>query len=726
MKMKYFYIITAIIVAIGTLNSCYENIIDETPDNPGNSGNTESVEFKEIQITNKVDITDLPSGIEISDLKIISLGGEAAVNTNGTAEVTTFEGQLPQILMLTNSNDELLLMARGDFHERETNEISARSTAIALVTMHPALSGVKSHTYNQLEELVTECSAFPELEGIITELVQNGQTFLDPNNINLTTALNKVFEQVVAASEEEELYEEELPNIGEEPISYSSYSRAPAYKGVTTIAGINVGPFYVTTSGSKLIIENYSLTPLYSGTITHHDITEEFDIPSGGDRGVTYFFDNSWGSEKVEYKFVQEGEYQFFFDKTTGESYFDQARHTICNVLEALGLPLSKGWIFKISDDLLEFTRDRGLDIVGLITEPGDISAWDITCTVCGALIDYIKDGRLERILLQAGTTQFAAQMTQTVLQKIVAAYTVYQACRGTINAVMRITMRLEAPDNVAFGLYYYQGEITTATRASLEKYSGDEQEGIVGHRLNEPVRVKVTTIGSDGSEVAASNFHRVKFETDAHNGPVRDEIVATDAAGYAQTFWTLDPENEEPQYLKAVVIDIVTNEVISDEVVFCATPTQTADVTFTLDWNPTDSNCDIDLHIYDPDGHHIWYADMYCSCGGYLDRDDLHGPGPEHVYFTEAKPGRYDIYVRHYNSDTRGTVGFTVTTEYNGRRFVNRSSVSYHETVYIGTLDVGGNSSASATRGIQQNNSARFYYDENVASRPIENLPKK
>ena len=718
---KYIYIITAIIIALGTLVSCHENIIDETQ----HDGQGEDKGFKDIQITNKIEIKDLPNNYEVGDLKIISLSGEESVDINGTSKIITYEGQFPQILMLTNSNDELLLMAREDFHEGETNEMSVRSTAIALVTMHPALSGVKSHMYYKLEQLVTECPAFLELEEVIAELVENGQTFVNPSNVALTTALNKVFEQVVAATEEE-TSDGELPNLGNRAISNtSSYTRAPELKGVTTIAGINVGPFHVTTSDSKVVIENYSLTPLYSGLVTHHDKTENFDIPSGGDRGITFFFDNSWGSEKVEYSFVQEGEYQFFFDKTTAESYYDQARHTICNVLEGLGLPLSKGWILEMSDDMLKFMTARGFDIIGLISNPNK-DAWDITMTVCGGVIDYIKEGQLEKMLLKIGTTQFAAQMAQTILKKVVAVYTVYQACRGAINAVMRITMRLESPDNVAFGLYYYQGEITTATKASIAKYSGDEQEGLIGRRLNEPIRVKVTTIGSDGSEVTASNFHRVKFETDVHNGITLDDVVATDPEGYAQTFWTLDSDNNETQYLKAVVIDIVTGEVISDEIVFSATPTQTADVTFTLDWNPTDSNCDIDLHVYDSEGHHIYYGDMYCGCGGYLDRDDRHGPGPEHIYYTQAKPGKYHVYVHHFESDTKGTVGFTVTTEYDERRFVNRSSVSYHDNVYIGTLEVGRDSIVSTSRSTKQSRSTRFYYDENAPVLSIDKLPKK
>lgn len=710
------------------LVACNENIIDETINEQEIEDDTE---FNSIQIINQIEVKDLPENMQVSDLKVLSLNGEESVDIDGTTKVMTYEGYLPQLIMLTDSNDELLLMARGNFHEGETNEISVRSTAIALVTMHPALSGVKSHVYHKLEQLVIECSSFNELEEAIAESVRNGQSFVNPDNITLINALNKVFEQIVSATDEE--MPEELPNLdsGATMVYSSPYTRISELKGVTTIAGINVGPFHVTTSGPKVVFENYSLTPLYSGSVTHHSIIDNFDIPSGGDRGITFFFDSGWGSEKVEYQFAQEGEYQFFFDKTTTESYYDQARHTICNVLEVLGLPLSKGMLFKLSDDMVQFMTARGFDIIGFITRPNpnpDLqkTAWDITKIVYGGIIDYIKEGPFERFLLEIGYRQLAAQTAQAVLKKVVGIYTVYQACRGAINAVMRITMRLESPDNVAFGLYYYQGEITTATKASLAKYSGDNQEGLIGRRLNEPVRVKVTTIGSDGSEVLASNFHRVKFKTDVHNGTALDNIVATDPDGYAQTYWTLDPDNTGTQYLKASVIDIVTGEVISDEVVFSATPTQAADVTFTLEWSPTDSNCDIDLHVFDPTGHHIYFGEMTCGCGGYLDRDDRQGPGPEHIYYTQAKQGKYLVYVHHYDSDTRGSVGFTVTTEYGERRFVNRSSVLYDEYEYVGTLEIAGNSNALESRVTAQKPAISFYYEENAPVFSPKDLPKK
>ncbi|MBR5860399.1 MAG: hypothetical protein IKY71_03535 [Bacteroidaceae bacterium] len=720
---KTSFIITAIVAMIGTFFACNENIIDETT---GSKPENEETGFKEIQVAYKIATDDLPQGTQLSKLKIVSLCGEENVENDGTGRAMSYEGNLPQLLMLTDSNDELLLMARADFNSEETQELSARSTAIAMVTMHPALSGTISEVYPQLVQLITECPSFNELEELIAETTRNGRPLFDSGNTALVTALNKVFEQAVATGDEEE-NDGELPyEEGIETPEYAhTYTRAPQLKGYSTIAGINVGPFYVKTDGAKVIFTNYSLTPLYSGTIKHHNTEENFDIPSGDDRGISFFFKNDIGSNDATYTFTREGEYQFYFDKTTAESYIDQGRHVVCNILEVLGLPLDQKWIMKTASDMVTFMTARGMDIAGLFTNP-NTDAWDIAETVSLGILDYIKEGHLEKMLVQAGARQVAAQFVQTALKKFMAGYTIYQACSGTINAVMRVTMRLESPDNVSFGLYYYNGKITTATKASLAKYSGDNQDGLIGRRLNEPIRVKVTTIGSDGSEVLASNFHKVVFETEEHNGIAHADTVSTDPFGYAQTYWTLDQENKETQYMKAKVIDIVTKETISETVTFSGTPTQTANITFRLDWSPTDPNCDIDLHVYDPEGHHIYFSNMYCACGGYLDRDDLHGPGPEHIYFTEAKPGKYRVYVHHYYSDTQGTVGFTVTTGYNNDEYVNKSSVSYLKVAYIGTLEVTGTPYAPASRAAAQETNTRFYYEENVPEIPTYMLPKK
>ena len=126
---------------IGTFFACNENIIDETT---GSKPENEETGFKEIQVAYKIATDDLPQGTQLSKLKIVSLCGEENVENDGTGKAMSYEGNLPQLLMLTDSNDELLLMARADFKSGETQELSARSTAIAMVTMHPALSGTIS------------------------------------------------------------------------------------------------------------------------------------------------------------------------------------------------------------------------------------------------------------------------------------------------------------------------------------------------------------------------------------------------------------------------------------------------------------------------------------------------------------------------------------------------------------------------------------------------------
>ena len=123
MKNPYFFAITLIVAAMMALVACNENIIDETINEQEIEDDTE---FNSIQIINQIEVKDLPENMQVSDLKVLSLNGEESVDIDGTTKVMTYEGYLPQLIMLTDSNDELLLMARGNFHEGETNEISVR------------------------------------------------------------------------------------------------------------------------------------------------------------------------------------------------------------------------------------------------------------------------------------------------------------------------------------------------------------------------------------------------------------------------------------------------------------------------------------------------------------------------------------------------------------------------------------------------------------------------
>lgn len=69
--------------------------------------------------------------------------------------------------------------------------------------------------------------------------------------------------------------------------------------------------------------------------------------------------------------------------------------------------------------------------------------------------------------------------------------------------------------------------------------------------------------------------------------------------------------------------------------------------ITVTLSWG---RQPDVDLHIYEPSGRHVYYKKKRGK-QGYLDVDDTDGRGPEHYYVSCNKltPGTYRIGVNYY-----------------------------------------------------------------------------
>ncbi|HOX84141.1 MAG TPA: hypothetical protein PLS08_14020 [Chryseolinea sp.] len=87
------------------------------------------------------------------------------------------------------------------------------------------------------------------------------------------------------------------------------------------------------------------------------------------------------------------------------------------------------------------------------------------------------------------------------------------------------------------------------------------------------------------------------------------------------------------------------------------------------LSWNTA---TDQDLHIIDPSGAEIYYANSYSSTGGELDYDNTSGFGPENVFWaTDAPDGSYSVYVDDYSgSGAQSTCFITITAPGVSRTF--------------------------------------------------------
>ena len=81
--------------------------------------------------------------------------------------------------------------------------------------------------------------------------------------------------------------------------------------------------------------------------------------------------------------------------------------------------------------------------------------------------------------------------------------------------------------------------------------------------------------------------------------------------------------------------------------------------VTVTLEWG---AQPDVDLHVFEPGGTHVYYA-ARAGSSGYLDLDDTNGYGPEHYYAScdRLQEGTYTVGVNYYRGSGPETANVRV-----------------------------------------------------------------
>jgi len=127
--------------------------------------------------------------------------------------------------------------------------------------------------------------------------------------------------------------------------------------------------------------------------------------------------------------------------------------------------------------------------------------------------------------------------------------------------------------------------------------------------------------------------------------------------------------------------------------------------LTVTLTWGQ--DNSDVDLHVLEPYGRHIYYAnDGYDQNGPYLDFDNTYGYGPEHYYATDDMVmydafgvqkstdlyGTYQIAVHYYadhddDDEEDQLITWTVTISYLVLYVEATGQEIWEEVTYTGTL---------------------------------------
>ncbi len=114
--------------------------------------------------------------------------------------------------------------------------------------------------------------------------------------------------------------------------------------------------------------------------------------------------------------------------------------------------------------------------------------------------------------------------------------------------------------------------------------------------------------------------------------------------------------------------------------------------ITVTLTWG---AQPDVDLHIYEPDGNHVYYASRTGN-SGYLDWDDTSSYGPEHYYASCAnlQTGTYNVGVNYYYGHGPETAriiinAYDIEREYSVSLSTDRGSSGDNSPIHVASIVV-------------------------------------
>ena len=659
---------TIILAIVSIMMACHENVIVETTNSPNiNSG---SLEGK----------LSLGEGMNVSfdDCTIASLDGTSAIN-DGSFEIQADDDIRIKTFMV-EKNGEVYMMSRGPLAANQCVEITVQSTAISMVMLHPLFSSLESDDYNQLIEAITESPYYQDFYDEVYKSISNKRNLYDDTNTEMMVAFSNLMEELCGGM-----------NMGEDVVYDDSLEFISTRSSITTRAVFQhstIDPTYIDAqiNGRTLSLRTVWSTPSYYGTVEQPDgsIINKV-ISARSDFGVLDLaFNRTTYGRTMDFVFSEEGEYYFNFSRTNAEATFDFYMRLVASILSTLGLNVSPNdeACIQIAKEVSNFITSTGAATINTITSE-NFPLMDWLGIVFDATLNQINiEGNLFRISFRESVRNVAGILSGTLNW--------YNKIKGAANIALRLSFAVDAPNNISFCLCYYKNEVSTCTEAELLLVDGDSQVGYASQKLLEPLIVYVRTLGDDGLYHESSSFHRIKFEVVSGGGKVDNELVSADDNNKASAYWTLGENGE--QIVRVTVVDIITGEEISNPVYFTASIEKAA-ITIRLDWKQHTGKTDLDLHVIDPNNEEIYFNHMNSESGGYLDRDDVVGPGPEHIRWIEAPVGEYQIYVHYYpnEDEDRSVTSFTVTVNVAGKSYQPvTKSIAYDQKVPVGKFTIG------------------------------------
>ena len=563
-------------------------------------------DIESVEITGKV-------GVEQTEgLKIISLIDEQTIsNGSFTASIPKSE-QRPQLVFVADERDAVLLMSR-DFYGKSSNEINIQSTALALVASHPVFAPVEKEDYDELKSMVTASPSFPALCEEIRKSVKANRDLFDIGNTALVQALNTVLDDLC------------VPIVGVENHLWKKTTSR------NLSDNISLNPFQVTQGTDCVEIRNTRLSPPYEYVVRRKgkdNIWEEYErgiLPTRDSYGYTDIFKPVGEihlADPITIQFSIDGEYDFYFDKTTGRAAKELQRVLLNDALSIIGA--------------------SGNDLTDAVIEGGNLIVEGVDVKDCVEYASQLVEKQMEEMVGEGTSPEYLEFLSNA--NKFLDKFNVfYSVIKGSANEVARILWALKALPSVDFCFSCFEKEIMPCAQSGLKIVSGNYQEGNAGDYLSQQLKVQVTSVNpKDGTPVHA-RYHQVKFEVIQGNGTLSETLVKTDAEGYAETQWRLGNGNKgETQKVRAVILDVTTGSEVGTPLEFTAVLTDGSpiDWTFTTNHSNITSNSITISCIYPEVGSNLAVFGLIVDTGdatAVKPWKDLVAEGKEHVFHVDG-----------------------------------------------------------------------------------------
>lgn len=477
-------------------------------------------------------------------------------NNSVSYSIKCYANSMPQTLIVHDEENVYMLAREVVYSPYGHIDISEKSSALAMVTMHPILAPISGSDYNQLLEIVIKCKSYNLFEKEVSKAIQEGRPLFDDTNESLIACLDNVLEEILDCFEE--------PVVSYNTGNETTYALRKAY------GREKMYPFYSELNENVLTLRNTGLTPSYYGTVSHSEGTDKIAVLTRPDYGFIDLYlpaNEANLGPRCNYTFTHIGSYKFSLSRMGPQATLDFYINIVNSILSGIGLEQDTEHILNMAQILATTLALKGIGVYN-----PDAECSFMLSTMYEDILNYLR--------------KYGSETTKKRAIVLLSCWNVYNKLKATGNTLSRIYYGFSAPKEVNFTLNYDGYNIDSDFIAEMEKVDGDNQIGKPEEQLPIKLKVKVRI----EPEMECNNL-RVSFNVSG-GGKVSKEVVSLDDKLCASVSWTLG--RSTMQRVRADLVDIITGKSLSSAVF----------------------NADIALDLSCPDDHHPHIIDLGLPSG--------------------------------------------------------------------------------------------------------------